>query len=193
MSAPTPGEATPVDAHAVVGAHRALHHTGLRNGELDHHYRVIGGFHGGLLHTVLHTDGTISWVASGVASNLGQYITPMVTLQAVAFAAMSICLPGGDRFAAGRQSTVQVHADRPIDAGAARVSASVYRCCVGLTVALICGHAIGFRFHHGASYIAGFCVLVIVDRGLAVIRRGPDRHRYQEPGRDAAVADLAYC
>ena len=72
-----------------------------------------------------------------------------------------ICLPGGNRFAAGRQSTVQVDADRPIDAVLAACQPGV-RCCVGLTVALICGHAIGFRFHQGVPYIAGFCVLVIV-------------------------------
>jgi len=27
---------------------------------------------------------------------------------------------------------------------------------------MICGHVIGFRFHRGAPYIVGFCVLVIV-------------------------------
>ena len=28
-------------------------------------------------------------------------------------------------------------------------------------VSLVCGYAIGFRFHRGAPYIAGYCVLAI--------------------------------
>ena len=44
---------------------------------------------------------------------------------------------------------------------AARMSANVYRCVVGLTIALICGYVIDFRFHRGPAYIVGFCLLVL--------------------------------
>jgi ABC-2 type transport system permease protein len=45
---------------------------------------------------------------------------------------------------------------------AARMSANLYRCVIGLAIALICGHVIGFRFHRGLADIIGFCLLVVV-------------------------------
>src|SRR4029079_4943602 len=46
----------------------------------------------------------------------------------------------------------------------ARISASVYRCAIGLAVALACGYVIGFRFHRGPFYIAAVCLLVLLTR-----------------------------
>ena len=201
MSAPTVEAPSPSPwrsharrrVHAVVGAHRALHRTGLRNGEL---ITAIGA-------SVVFTVGfyipfSIPWnhyvggASSGVASSFGQYITPLIMLQAVAFAAISSAFRAATDSLQGVNRRFKSMPIAPLTPVLARVSASVYRCCVGLTVSLICGYVIGFRFHHGALYIAGFCVLVIVIGAVAVIRRGPDRHRYQEPRRDAAVADLAH-
>ena len=44
----------------------------------------------------------------------------------------------------------------------ARLSASLYRCVIGIGVALICGHVIGFRFYGGFLHTAGFVALLIV-------------------------------
>jgi ABC-2 type transport system permease protein len=102
------------------------------------------------------------FVGTSVASSLGQYITPVVTLQAVSFAAI------GSAFRAATDSLLGVNRRfrsmpiAPLTPLLARVSVAVYRCCLGLTVSLICGHVIEFRFHRGPLYIVGFCVLVIV-------------------------------
>ena len=169
----------------------ASSHPRLSNGEL---ITVIGasvGFTAGF-----YIPFSIPWNhfvgGSGVASNLGQYITPMVTLQAVAFAAISSAFRAATDSLQGVNRRFRSMPIAPLTPVLARVSASVYRCCVGLTVALICGHAIGFRFHQRSPLHCRFLRIGDRDRGLAVIRRGPDRHRYQEPRRDAAVADLAY-
>ena len=50
---------------------------------------------------------------------------------------------------------------------AARITASVYRCLIGLVVALLCGFVIGFRFHRGPLYAAAFCLLTLLT-GLAL-------------------------
>jgi ABC-2 type transport system permease protein len=99
--------------------------------------------------------------SSGVASNLAQYITPLVTLQAVAFAAI------GSAFRAATDSLLGVNRRfatmpiAPLTPVLARVTVAVYRCSWGLGVSLICGYAFGFRFHRSLPCIVGFCVLVI--------------------------------
>ena len=50
----------------------------------------------------------------------------------------------------------------PLTPLVARISASLYRCAIGLAVALICGYVIGFRFHRGPLYITAFCLLVLL-------------------------------
>ena len=45
---------------------------------------------------------------------------------------------------------------------AARMSASLYRCVIGLAIALACGYVIGFRFGRGPAYVVGFCLLVLL-------------------------------
>lgn len=99
---------------------------------------------------------------SGIASNLGQYITPLITLQAIAFAAISSAFRAASDSLHGVNRRFRSMPIAPLTPVLARVSASVYRCCVGLVVSLIAAHVIGFRFHHGALYIAGFCALAIV-------------------------------
>ena len=99
---------------------------------------------------------------SGIASNLGQYITPLITLQAIAFAAISSAFRAATDSLHGVNRRFRSMPIAPLTPVLARVSASVYRCCVGLVVSLIAAHVIGFRFHHGALYIAGFCALAIV-------------------------------
>jgi ABC-2 type transport system permease protein len=135
----------------------------LRNGEL---ITAIGA---SVAFTVaLYIPFSIPWThyvggaSKGVSANLGQYITPLITLQAVAFAAISSAFRAATDSLEGVNRRFRSMPIAPLTPVLARVSASVYRCCIGLTVSLICGHAIGFRFYHGALHIAGFCVLVIV-------------------------------
>jgi len=42
------------------------------------------------------------------------------------------------------------------------MSASLYRCVIGLAIALACGYVIGFRFGRGQAYVVGFCLLVLL-------------------------------
>lgn len=104
----------------------------------------------------------VGGASSGIASNLGQYITPLITLQAIAFAAISSAFRAATDSLHGVNRRFRSMPIAPVTPVLARVSASVYRCCVGLIVSLIAAHVIGFRFHHGAPYIAGFCLLAIV-------------------------------
>ncbi|CAM4396637.1 Doxorubicin resistance ABC transporter permease protein DrrB [Mycobacterium basiliense] len=99
---------------------------------------------------------------SGISSSLGQYVTPLITLQAVSFAAISSAFRAATDSLDGVNRRFRSMPIAPLTPVLARVSAAVYRCCVGLTVSLLCGYAIGFRFHHGPLYFAGFCALVIV-------------------------------
>ncbi|KLO26330.1 ABC transporter permease [Mycobacterium haemophilum] len=100
--------------------------------------------------------------SSGVASSLGQYVTPLIMLQSIAFAAM------GSSFRAAADSLKGINRRfssmpiAPLTPLLARVSDAVQRCSWGLGVALICGYVIGFHFHRGSLYIAGFCALVLV-------------------------------
>lgn len=103
----------------------------------------------------------VGGASSGVANNLGQYITPLVTLQAISFAAI------GSGFRAATDSLLGVNRRfssmpiAPVTPVLARATVSVYRCSIGLAVSLVCGYVIGFRFHRGALYIVGFCLLVL--------------------------------
>lgn len=103
----------------------------------------------------------VGGASSGVASSLGQYITPLITLQAIAFAAISSAFRAATDALHGVNTRFRSMPIAPVTPVLARVSASVYRCCVGLAVSLIAAHVIGFRFHRGALYIAGFCALAI--------------------------------
>jgi ABC-2 type transport system permease protein len=85
-------------------------------------------------------------------SSYAQYLTPLIALQAISFAAVS---------AAFRSALTPL---------AARMTASVYRCVIALTVSLICGHIIGFKFYGGWLNTIGFVVLsLLIGVGLALM------------------------
>jgi ABC-2 type transport system permease protein len=135
----------------------------LRNGEL---ITAIGA---SVAFTVgLYIPFSIPWhhyvggASRGISANLGQYITPLITMQAVSFAAISSAFRAATDSLEGVNRRFRSMPMAPLTPVLARVSASMYRCCIGLAVSLICGYAIGFRFYHGALHLAGFCVLVIV-------------------------------
>jgi ABC-2 type transport system permease protein len=50
----------------------------------------------------------------------------------------------------------------PLTPLTARMSATMYRCAVALTVSVVCGHVIGFRFYGGVAHTVGFCLLVLL-------------------------------
>ena len=71
----------------------------------------------------------------------------------------------------------------PLTPLAARMSASMYRCCIALAVSLVCGHVIGFRFYGGVAHTVGFCAFGAADRRGAGVARRPDRRCEQESRR----------
>ncbi|WP_414686407.1 ABC transporter permease [Mycobacterium sp.] len=135
----------------------------LRNGELITAVGAAGAFTAGI-----YIPFNIAWNrfvgggSSGVASNIGQYITPLIILQAVSFAAISSAFRAALDSQQGVNRRFRSMPMPPVTPVAARVSAGVYRCCIGLASSLVCGYVIGFRFHRGALYIIGFCLLAIV-------------------------------
>ncbi len=95
-------------------------------------------------------------------SSYAQFLTPLIALQAISFASISGAFRAATDAAHGinrRFGSMPIAAATPF---AARMSASLYRCVVGLTIALACGYVIGFRFHRGPAYIVGFCLLVLL-------------------------------
>jgi ABC-2 type transport system permease protein len=100
--------------------------------------------------------------ATGGMSSYAQFMTPLIALQGISFASITGALRAATDAAQGinrRFWSMPIATPTPL---AARMSASVYRCVIGLTVALICGHIIGFRFHRGVLYAIGFCALVLL-------------------------------
>jgi ABC-2 type transport system permease protein len=131
----------------------------LRNGELAITIASSIVFTAGFYIPLQQVMGTAT---RGVASTYAQYIMPLIALQAIVFAAISTAFRAATDSVQGinrRLRSMPIVRFTPV---AARISAAVYRCVVALTVALICGHVIGFRFHRSAVYIVAFCALVLV-------------------------------
>ncbi len=95
-------------------------------------------------------------------SSYAQFLTPLIVLQAISFASISGAFRAATDAARGINRRFGSMPIAPSTPFAARMSASVYRCVIGLTIALVCGYVIGFRFHRGPAYIVGFCLLVLV-------------------------------
>ncbi|WP_231702973.1 ABC transporter permease [Tsukamurella asaccharolytica] len=95
-------------------------------------------------------------------SSYAQYLTPLIVLQAISFAAIS----GGFRAATDsiegidrRFRSMPIGRLTPM---AARMSASMYRCAVALAISLACGHVIGFRFYGSIWNTVGFVALALL-------------------------------
>ena len=97
-------------------------------------------------------------------SSYAQYLVPLIVLQAIAFASISTAFRAATDSVQGINRRFQSLPIAPLTPLAARITASVYRCVIGLAVALACGYVIGFRFHRGPLYVAAFCLLVLADR-----------------------------
>lgn len=100
-------------------------------------------------------------------SSYAQYLVPLIVMQAIAFASISTAFRAATDSVQGINRRFQSLPIAPLTPLAARITASLYRCVIGLAVALACGYAIGFRFHRGPLCIAGFCLLVLLT-GLAL-------------------------
>jgi len=108
------------------------------------------------LHQIMRT------ATLGVASSYAQYLMPLIGLEAITFAAISTAFRAATDSVQGLNRRFRSMPIAPLTPVTARITAAVYRCLVSLTVAVICGYVIGFRFHRSAVYIVAFCVLVIV-------------------------------
>lgn len=95
-------------------------------------------------------------------SSYAQYLMPLISLVAIAFAAISAAFRSATDSVLGidrRFKAMPISALTPL---AARMSASMYRCCIALAVSLACGYVIGFRFYGGVAHTVGFCLLVLL-------------------------------
>ena len=129
----------------------------LRNGELA--TQIVG--------SIVFTIGyyiplkQIMGAAQGMSS-YAQYLTPLIVLQAIWFAAVSAAFRSATDSVQGinrRFNAMPIASLTPL---ASRMSASMYRCVVALAVSVACGHVIGFRFYGGVVHAVGFCLLVLL-------------------------------
>ena len=104
-------------------------------------------------------------------SSYAQYLVPLIVMQAIAFASISTAFRAATDSVRGINRRFQSLPIGLLTPLAARITASVYRCVIGLVVALVCGHIIGFRFYRGPLNALLFCLLVLLT-GLALALLG---------------------
>jgi ABC-2 type transport system permease protein len=97
-----------------------------------------------------------------VGMSYGQYLMPLIALQAVAFAAVSAAFRSASDSVEGINRRFKAMAIGSLTPLASRMSASMYRCTIALGTALACGFVIGFRFYGGWVHAVGFCVLMVL-------------------------------
>ena len=95
-------------------------------------------------------------------SSYGQYLMPLIALQAVAFAAVSAAFRSAMDSVQGINRRFKAMPIAPLVPLASRMSASMYRCVIALAASLMCGHVIGFRFYGGVAQTLGFCLLMLL-------------------------------
>jgi ABC-2 type transport system permease protein len=137
----------------------------LRNGELL--TQVVG--------SIIFTIGyyiplkQMMGAAQGMSS-YAQYLTPLIVLQAIWFAAVSSAFRSATDSVQGINRRFKAMPIAPLTPLASRMSASMYRCSIALVVSVVCGHVIGFRFYGGVVHAVGFCLLaLLIGAALAFI------------------------
>ena len=95
-------------------------------------------------------------------SSYAQYLTPLIVLQAIFFAAVSAAFRSAIDALAGINRRFRAMPMARLTPLSARMTASMYRCVVALVVSLVCGHIIGFRFHGPLWHTAGFIGLALL-------------------------------
>ena len=105
-----------------------------------------------------------------VGMSYGQFLMPLIAMQAVAFAAVSAAFRSATDSVQGinhRFNAMPIGGLTPLSS---RMSASMYRCVIALVTALVCGYAIGFRFYGGVLHTVGFCaVLLLIGVALSLV------------------------
>ena len=104
-------------------------------------------------------------------SSYAQFVVPLIVMQAIAFASIATAFRAASDSVQGINRRFQSLPIPNLTPLAARITASVYRCVIGLAVALACGHVIGFRFYRGPLNAMMFCLLVLFT-GLALALLG---------------------
>ncbi len=104
-------------------------------------------------------------------SSYAQFLVPLIVMQAIAFASISTAFRAASDSVQGINRRFQSLPIPLLTPLAARITASVYRCLIGLAVALTCGYIIGFRFYRGPVNALLFCVLALLI-GLALALLG---------------------
>jgi ABC-2 type transport system permease protein len=128
----------------------------LRNGEVLVAVIASAVFTAGWYIPLNHLMGPTSGMSS-----YAQFLMPLIALQGISFAAVIGALRAATDTVKGVNRRFRSMPVSPLTPVAARLSASMYRCAVGTAAALISGHVIGFRFHHGTVRAVGFCLLLL--------------------------------
>ncbi|HEX2214320.1 MAG TPA: ABC transporter permease [Mycobacterium sp.] len=103
-------------------------------------------------------------------SSYAQYLTPLIVLQAIWFAAVSAAFRSATDSVQGINRRFRAMPIASMTPLASRMTASMYRCCVALAVSVACGYVIGFRFHGGLLDAVGFIGLaLLIGAALAFI------------------------
>jgi ABC-2 type transport system permease protein len=100
-------------------------------------------------------------VNQGIGS-YAQYLMPLIALTAVAYAAVSAAFRSATDAVQGINRRFKAMPIAPLMPLGSRMSASMYRCVIALTVSVVCGHVIGFRFYGPVMHTVGFCVLMLL-------------------------------
>lgn len=95
-------------------------------------------------------------------SSYAQYLTPLIVVNGIAFAAVSAAFRSATDAVQGINRRFKATPIAPLTPLASRTSASVYRCSIALAASLVCGYVIGFRFYGGVAHTVGFCLLVLL-------------------------------
>jgi ABC-2 type transport system permease protein len=95
-------------------------------------------------------------------SSYAQYLMPLIALVAISFAAISAAFRSATDSVQGIDRRFKASPIAPLTPLAARMSASMYRCCIALVVSLACGYVIGFRFYGHVAHTVGFVLLVLL-------------------------------
>ena len=94
-------------------------------------------------------------------SSYGQYLMPLIALQAMSFASVSTAFRASTDSVQGLNRRFRAMPIALLSPLAARLSAGLCRNAAGLVVALACGYVIGFRFYRGPLETVGFCLLAL--------------------------------
>ncbi len=98
----------------------------------------------------------------GGMSSYAQYLTPMMAIQAIAFAAVSAAFRSAVDSVEGINRRFKALPIGRLIPMASRLSATMYRCVIALSIALVAGHVIGFRFYGGTAHTVSFCLLALL-------------------------------